>query len=192
MRPRLDKYLFNFDAVNEAVVNALVHNDWSITEPLFSFFLDRIEIISHGGLPYNQTKEQFYQGISKPRNEKLMRIFLNMGIVEHTGHGIPTIISEYGKEAFEINDTYLKVTIQFNKSVLEKQSVGLNVGLNLSNTENHVISLILLNSNHTALSISKELGLCKRTIERVLSSLQNKEVIERIGSKKMGRWNVLK
>lgn len=36
-----------------------------------------------------------------------------MEIVEHTGHGIPTIISEYGKEAFEINDTYLKVTIPF-------------------------------------------------------------------------------
>ena len=184
VRPREDVYLFNFDACNEALVNALVHNDWSITEPLVSIYSDRIEILSHGGLPHNQTKEQFYQGISKPRNEKLMRIFLNMGIVEHTGHGIPTIISEYGKEAFEITDSYIKVIIPFNKTVLEKQNVGLNVGLNLTDTENEVISLLLLNSNHTALSISKEINLSKRTIERVLASLQKKVQLKELVRKK--------
>lgn len=27
-----------------------------------------------------------------------MRIFLNMGLTEHTGHGVPTIIERYGKK----------------------------------------------------------------------------------------------
>lgn len=58
------------------------------------------------------------------------------------------------------------------------------VGLNLTDTENEVISLLLLNSNHTALSISEEIHKSKRTIERVLASLQEKGAIERIGSKK--------
>lgn len=80
-RPRKDVYLFDFNCVNEALVNAIVHNDWSITEPLISFYNNRIEILSHGGLPHNQTIEKFLEGISIPRNEKLMRIFLNMGIV---------------------------------------------------------------------------------------------------------------
>ena len=31
VRPRKDTYLFHYDCVNEAVLNALVHNDWAIT-----------------------------------------------------------------------------------------------------------------------------------------------------------------
>ena len=46
----------------------------------------RLEILSHGGLPSGMTKKQFFDGISKPRNATLMRIFLNMGLTEHTGH----------------------------------------------------------------------------------------------------------
>lgn len=170
VRPRTDTYLFDFDCVNEAIVSAIVHNDWSITEPLISFFSDKIEILSHGGLPHNQTVENFFEGISIPRNEKLMRIFLNMGIVEHTGHGIPTILKKYSREAFDIKNNYLKVIIPFNKSVLEHQ----NVGLNLTHSEDEVIKVLLDNSNSTAESISNELSLSKRTIERIISSLQKK------------------
>lgn len=51
-----------------ALINSLIHNDWTITEPQISMFSDRLEILSYGGLPNGMTKEQFYQGISKPRN----------------------------------------------------------------------------------------------------------------------------
>lgn len=43
-----DTYLFDFDCVNEAILNALVHNDWTITEPQISMFNDRLDILSHG------------------------------------------------------------------------------------------------------------------------------------------------
>ena len=33
VKPRKDMYLFEYEAVNEAVLNALVHNDWIVTEP---------------------------------------------------------------------------------------------------------------------------------------------------------------
>lgn len=194
-RPRKDIYLYDIDAVNEAIVNALVHNDWSITEPLVSFFSDRIEILSHGGLPHNQTKEQFYEGISKPRNEKLMRIFLDMGIVEHTGHGVPKIIAKYGREVFDINDSYIKVTIPFNKDILDKQddsSLDNGPGPRLTGTEIDILDSLLNNPYHTALSLSKNLGRSQRTAERALSSLQNKGFIARIGSKKTGSWRVIK
>ena len=36
VRPRIDTYLFDYDSVNEAIVNAIVHNDWSIAEPQVS------------------------------------------------------------------------------------------------------------------------------------------------------------
>ncbi|MGM9941890.1 MAG: RNA-binding domain-containing protein [Bulleidia sp.] len=99
VRPRIDRYLYDIDCVNEALLNAIVHNDWTITEPQISMFYNRIEILSHGGLPRGMTKKQFFEGVSKPRNATLMRIFLSMNLVEHTGHGIPTIVRKYGEES---------------------------------------------------------------------------------------------
>jgi len=64
VRPRKDIYLFDYDCVNEAVLNAIVHKDWTITEPQIFMFSDRIEILSHGGLPRGLTKEEFFDGIS--------------------------------------------------------------------------------------------------------------------------------
>lgn len=74
-------------------------------------------------------------GVSHPRNSVLMRIFLKLGIVEHTGHGIPKIISKYGKEAFDIHDTYINVVIPFNKDIVSKMSSDKNDGKNLFNND---------------------------------------------------------
>ena len=57
----------------------------------------------------------------------LMRIFLKLGIVEHTGHGIPKIIEKYGKEAFDIHDTYINVILPFNKKVTDTMASGKNL-----------------------------------------------------------------
>lgn len=197
VRPRKDMYLFDYDCVNEAVLNALVHNDWTITEPQISMFDNRLEILSHGGLPSGMTKKQFFEGISKPRNRTLMRIFLSMGLTEHTGHGIPTIVKKYGEEVFEIEDNYIRCTIPFDNGVLEKlktENVGLSVGLNvgLNKTEKKVVSLLIEDSEYTSDELAAKIGVTKRTIERAFISLQKKKVIERIGSKRDGSWIVIK
>ena len=193
VRPRKDTYLFNYDCVNEAVLNALVHNDWAITEPQISMFYNRLEILSHGGLPNGMTKEQFFDGISKPRNATLMRIFLSMGLTEHTGHGIPTIVENYGKDVFEIEDNYIKCTIPFEKEVMsqiDNKNVGLNVGLN--KTEKKVIECLIENPSVTSTEIAEKIGVTKRTVERAFKSLQDKNVLERIGSKRDGNWMVVR
>lgn len=185
--------LFNFDCVNEAILNALVHNDWTITEPQISMFHDRLEILSHGGLPIGMTKEQFFDGISKPRNATLMRIFLNMGLTEHTGHGIPTIVEKYGKDVFEIGSNYIRCTIPFEKEVIDQtdnKNIGLNVALN--KTEKKVIALLIENPSLTLVELAEIIGVTKRTIERAFKSLQEKKMIERIGSKRDGNWIVVK
>ncbi len=197
VRPRIDRYLFDFDSVNEAVINALVHNDWNISQPLISFFSDRIEILSHGGLPKGQTRELFFRGISKPRNDMLMRIFLNMNLTEHTGHGIPAILSQYGEEAFEIGDFYILVTIPYDKDVLgvanRNKNVGINVGTNvgLNATEKKVLSHLLENPEATADDMAATIGVTKRTIERTLKKLQEKGLLVRSGAKKSGSWIVM-
>jgi predicted HTH transcriptional regulator len=195
VRPRLDTYLFNIDCVTEAVINSIVHNDWTISEPLVSFFEDRVEISSHGGLPNGLSEEQFFEGITKPRNTTLMRIFLNLGITEHTGHGVPTIVSNYGKDVFSISDTFLKCTIPFNKLVTEyirTQNVGINVGMNvvLNKTEQKILELLIEDPKQTAENLSKRINSTIRTAERTLKSLQEKNYLTRIGSRRDGHWIV--
>lgn len=193
VRPRKDTYLFDYDCVNEAILNALVHNDWLVTEPQISMYNDRLEILSHGGLPNGLTKKQFFEGISKPRNATLMRIFLTMGLTEHTGHGIPTIVEKYGKKVFEIESNYIRCIIPFEKevmAVLTNKNVGLNVGLN--KTEKRVIELLIEKPSYTSADLAEKIEVSKRTIERTFKTLQEKNIIERIGSKRDGKWIVVK
>ncbi len=197
VRPRKDTYLFDFDSVNEAVINALVHNDWTISEPQISMFHDRLEIFSHGGLPSGMSTKHFFEGISKPRNTTLMRIFLTMGLTEHTGHGIPTIINRYGKDVFQIEDNYIRCTIPFDAQVLSqagKGNVGLSVGLDvgLNETEKRTIHLLIENPAYTAKELAEKIGVTTRTIERTFATLQKKGFLERVGSKRDGRWIVIK
>ncbi|MDD6361805.1 MAG: putative DNA binding domain-containing protein [Succinivibrionaceae bacterium] len=211
VRPRRDRYLFDMSAVTEAIVNAFVHNDWTKSQPLFCIFKDRLEIFSHGGLPAGQTKEDFFKGISCPRNDALMRIFNNMHISEHTGHGIPLIVRKYGKKAFDITDDHINVTIPFDQEVLK--SVGNNVGNRVGNKaessvinsagnnegsyirddkiENAIIALILKDQKVSAKKISEKLGVTSRTVERIISRLKNQGVLERINGTR-GYWLVKK
>lgn len=123
----------------------MVHNDWAITEPQISMFHDR--------LSSGMTKEQFFNGISRPRNVTLMRIFLNMGLTEHTGHGIPTIVEKYGKEVFEIESNYIRCTIPFEKEVIN-QIDNKNVGLN--KTEKKLIELLIKNPSITSVELAEK------------------------------------
>ena len=197
VRPRRDKFLFDYDCVNEAVINALVHNDWTITEPQISMFNNRLEILSHGGLPSGMTKEEFFTGISRPRNATLMRIFLNMGLTEHTGHGIPTIVEKYGEGVFEIGNNYIKCTIPFDEKVVRQindKNISYDVVINarFSNTEKKVIKVLIENPNIKSSEIATKLGVTKRTIERTLKSLKEKEIIERVGAKHDESWAVVR
>ena len=191
IRPRKDTYLFDINAANEAIVNALVHNDWTISQPLFSFFKDRIEILSHGGLPNGESIEDFFKGVSRPRNDMLMTIFNQMTISEHTGHGVPIIVKTYGKEAFEITGSYIKVTIPFNPEVIPKNMNSPNKLDNSTKTNNLIVAQLLENPYLTVEELSKRINVSKRTIDRCLSSLKEEGTIIRKGNTR-GCWIVQK
>ena len=191
-RPRTDRFLFDFDCVNEAFINALVHNDWNLSQPLVSIFEDRIEILSHGGLPRGQTEEMFFQGISRPRNDMMMRIFMQMELTEHTGHGIPVIVSKYGKEVFHIGDSYINVVIPFDADVAANKRPIVGQNVRISKTEKQVLQRLLEKPNATAEALAAELSLSVRTIQRALHNLQDRDIIRRTGNKRSGAWLVVK
>ena len=122
---RKEVMLFDKDAFHEAVINAFVHNMWVNGDaPMFTAYEDRIEIVSLGTLPPNQTKEGFFGGVSIPVNQKLSEILLQLHISEKSGRGVPRITAAYGEEAFQFKDNAISVTIPFARLNLWNSTYG--------------------------------------------------------------------
>ena len=67
---RKEQRLWNDIALREAVINAMVHNDYTReVAPKFEIFDDRLEITSYGGLPEGLSEEEFFEGVSILRNK---------------------------------------------------------------------------------------------------------------------------
>jgi len=85
------------EAVREAIVNAVVHRDYSqSTKILIRMFDDRLEIDNAGGLPSGITIQQLLDNpYPYPRNPLIARTLYEWwrvkGIVEQLGSGIPRI-----------------------------------------------------------------------------------------------------
>ncbi len=117
-RERIETRLWNPIALREAVINAIVHNDYTQeVPPKFEIFDDRIEITSFGGLPQGMAEKEFFEGYSVPRNKELMRVFRDLDLVEHLGSGVPRILRSYGRECFRFTENFLRMTIPVTPQV---------------------------------------------------------------------------
>lgn len=73
---REEKNLVEPIPMREAVINAIVHSDFSREiPPVFEIFSDKMIFTSYGGLIPGQSKEDFFSCSSMPRNRELMRVF---------------------------------------------------------------------------------------------------------------------
>lgn len=186
---RTEEKLFDFASFKEAWQNACVHTKWDKgNPPAIYLFADRIEIISTGGLPIDLNKEEFYKGISRPVNVKLQKILGQLGIVEQTGHGIPLIISNYGKQAFDIMDNFVNVTIPFNYVKQEALGNDADVKGTLSEAEEVIVEAIQSNPQITIRELVIITKYSDGYVRKLLSVLKEKGIIERRGGKKNGRW----
>lgn len=82
--------------LHEAVINALMHADYSQRgAPIrIAFFDDRIEIENPGTLLPGMTIESMRQGSSRIRNHVIARIFRELNLTERWGSGIRAIFNE--------------------------------------------------------------------------------------------------
>lgn len=84
------------EAVREAIVNAVVHRDYTLsdTDIEISLYRDRLEVISPGRLPNGVTVEKMKCGLRAARNGHLKDVLRDYGYVEHYGLGVPQRIVE--------------------------------------------------------------------------------------------------
>jgi len=87
---RVDRWPFPEAVVREAVVNALVHRDYTIagTDITLLLFEDRMEIESPGRLPNTVTVEGMKTGLRYARNQTLVNVMRDYRYVEARGMGV--------------------------------------------------------------------------------------------------------
>jgi predicted HTH transcriptional regulator len=192
---REEKRLIDQTALREAVINAIVHNEYSgEIPPLFEIFSDRFVITSYGTFPESLSKEEVFDGLSAPKNRELMRIFKDLGFVEHLGSGIPRILEKYDKSVFVFLDNFIRVEFKFEERNKYSEKFGEKFGVifaNLNSNQKKILELIHDNKKITQSEIALNIGISVRAIEKNTSKLQELGILKRIGPAKGGHWEVV-
>lgn len=122
-KERIEKRLVNPLALREAVINAVVHNDYSLeVPPVFEIYSDRLEITSYGGLPMGLSEDDFFGCRSMPRNRELMRVFKDLDFVEQLGSGMTRILSAYDKSIFSFTSHFMTVRFDYPEDAKQQDA----------------------------------------------------------------------
>lgn len=205
---RIDTPLWEERAIHEAVINFIVHNDYSReVPPKFEIFSDRLEITSYGRLPENMSEDEFFNGVSIPRNKELMRIFRDVEMVESLGSGMPRIMQVYGRECFTFMEHFIRFTVPFYKDAVNQaigqetemsqtEESGLKGGLKSGlksglKIESQIMALIEENPQISMTEIALKLQRARSGIAKRLKAMQQKKMVRRVGPDKGGHWEVI-
>lgn len=196
---RLDKRLVDNKSLREVIINAFMHNDYSTGMlPICEIFQNRFAVRSYGGLLPELTKEAFFDGVSRYRNPEIVRIFKDLDITEGLGFGIRKILKIYDRNIFKFGDEYLYVQLHFDKEVMDSRNE--NKLKNNSDTKEQgkieskteILRLIKENPFITIPELSKRINLSDAGVRKNISILKSDGRIHRIGSNKLGHWEILK
>ncbi len=106
--------------IREALVNAVCHRDYSISNRRITVYVfrDRLEISSPGRLPDTLNLEKILTGNSAPRNQFLLKYLDNMKYIDGLGRGVPMIARETkGNFLYSEEGEILRLVLPFQAPV---------------------------------------------------------------------------
>lgn len=173
---RVVKSLIPVEAFRETVANALVHRCWDIRSHIkISMYLDRIEVISPGGLPEGISDADYLAGgPSIARNPILANVLFRLGYIERFGTGIPRIKDSYKDSAvrpsFTVTDTSIRVVLPVVS------------GVSLSKEERQIQSFLADGRAVSRAEVQDHLGITKGQAIRALNGLVDKGLVIKEGA----------
>lgn len=195
---------YPYQALEEAVVNALYHRNYQLREPVeITIEPERITILSHAGpdrsISLKAIKEAKILRSRRYRNRRLGEFLKELDLTEGRATGIPTIQEELrkngsGKAVIETDDdrTYFLMDIPCHPywhQDVEKESLNDMVENNiLSSRQKQIIQLIQNTPHVTQIEMARKLNVSRQTIYRDITYLASIEIIVREGSNKKGYW----
>lgn len=200
---RYETYPFPREGVREAVYNALVHNNFADSIPIQIRIEDKAMYISNNCiLPKDWTAETLMQlHKSRPFNPAIAQVFYRAGYIEAWGRGIEKICEacrRYGTPNPEYTVLGDDITVKFTALPTPKtsssktpirQDGGLGVGLDVG-LGRRILELIANNPSSSMSELAGTLSVTQRTIERNIRTLREQGMLERVGGKRYGHWEV--
>ena len=180
---RTDKQDYPEEAIREALLNAIVHRDYSFSGSIIINVTDyKMEFISLGGLLAGLSPDDIRSGISQPRNKNLAEVFHRLRLIESYGTGIRRIFNLYAACS---EQPQIEVTSNTFKIVLPNMNTAPAAGS--ENTEavppqmQKVLDFIKENGQITEKEISDMLGLKKTRTFTVAKQMRDLGLIKVVG-----------
>jgi len=179
---RVDREDYPFYAIREALINAVVHRDYSFSGSiLIHIFEDRMEFVSVGGLVAGLTLDDIMLGISESRNKNLAACFYRLKLIESYGTGIQRIYESYSKYSVEP-----EFKISENAFVVVLPNV--NYKIDLDNNNEKILKIIKNRVNVSRKDIETDLKLSKSTVTLMLNKLLQEGKIQQEGKARNTRY----
>ena len=194
-------------AIREAIVNAIIHRQYTTVgaEVTIDIYDDRIVITSPGpmvsGVLINKELNNNIPSIR--RNPILADIFARMKFMDRRGSGFDKIINGTNRlfddnknhVEFYATETHFSVVI-YNANYNNVENGVTNGVINgvingaLNENEKIIYGAMKANPQITIAEIVQKARISRRTVERIIARLKEKELIERSGANKGGYWKV--
>jgi len=193
---RIETYPLPKAAIREAVYNAIIHSNYAALIPIqIRIHEDAVYISNDCVFPVGWTIETLMERHrSLPYNPNIANGFFRAGYVETWGRGIEKIceackshgvpMPEY---TLHLEDIMVKFTPLIQSKVPNESDGTLDGTLNCT-SEERVLSIIRKNSRITQTEIAAKIGCSERKVKRIMKAMIDKDMIERIGGRKMGLW----
>ena len=197
---RLDMRDYPPEAIREALLNAIVHRDYSFSAAtLISIFEDRIEFVTVGGLVKGIALEEVMLGVSALRNQYLANIFYRLRLIEAYGTGILKINECYSdytvQPLIETTGNAFKITLPNTNFHAERQKVLNNIQTGGSTSVpkkeeriNAVLELCRSKGSIVRSDVETALGVSQSTAILLLRELTNEGILIKKGKTKNLRY----
>jgi len=178
---RIEKVDYPEEALREALLNALVHRDYSFSGSVIINVNDKeIEFISIGGLLPGLSADDIRSGISQPRNRQLADIFHRLRLIESYGTGIRKIYNLY-KDCSE--QPRIEVTANTFKIILPNMNLAYAKKSEVKVTPQmkKILDYIEENGEITDFEIQELLDLKKTRAFTLAKQMQELRLIKAVG-----------
>jgi ATP-dependent DNA helicase RecG len=193
------------EAIHEALVNALVHRDYTThgSEIHVDMYDDRLEIVSPGGMPDGKRIQDLNidEIASVRRNPVICDIFSRLKLMERRGSGLRKIIDQYPEDvtpsfrSTEQSFVVILKNLNYGKvSTPRGDEVGVDNGndVGVENSVGLILSAIAAEPKITQKKLALKTGLSTRTVSREIRELRDSGAIRRVGSDRLGHWEIIK
>lgn len=178
---RIDKSDYPEAALREALLNSVVHRDYSYSGSIIININDKqMEFVSIGGLLPGLTADDIRSGISQPRNKNLAEVFHRLKLIEAYGTGIRRMYKLYENCPAQPR---IEVTHNTFKMILPNMNVAepLASKTHLTTQKKKILDYILKNKQITENEIMELLGVKKTRAYTVAKQMCDENLIVVVG-----------